>query len=137
MMAKYTASNIAAMIERKLSHNFGVTPNLASDELFYKACVLVLIEIMNERRAEFKKATDEQEAKTVYYMSMEFLMGRSLKNNLYNLELTDIMSKALAKFKVKLDKLYDLEPDAGLGNGGLGRLAACFNRRLSCNGLLH
>lgn len=133
-MAKYTATSIAAMIERKLSHNFGVTPNFASDELFYKACVLVLLEIMNERRAEFKKATEDQEAKTVYYMSMEFLMGRSLKNNLYNLELTEVMSKALAKFKVKLDKLYDFEPDAGLGNGGLGRLAACFLDGLSTGG---
>ena len=58
-------------------------------------------------------------------------MGRSLKNNLYNLDLTDTMAKALAKFKVKLDKLYDFEPDAGLGNGGLGRLAACFLDGLS------
>lgn len=133
-MAKYTASNLAAMIERKLSHNFGVTPELASDELFYKAAVLTLLEIMNERRAQFKKATNEQEAKTVYYMSMEFLMGRSLKNNLYNMDLTETMSKALAKFKVKLDKLYDFEPDAGLGNGGLGRLAACFLDSLSSGG---
>ena len=130
-MTKYTVSALSAMIERKLSHNFGVTPSQASDELFYKACVLVLLEIMNDRRAEFKKAADEQEAKTVYYLSMEFLMGRSLKNNLYNLDLTDTMAKALAKFKVKLDKLYDFEPDAGLGNGGLGRLAACFLDALS------
>ena len=133
-MAKITVSSLSAMIERKLSHNFGVSPELASDELFYKACVLVLIELMNERRAQFKKATDEQEAKTVYYMSMEFLMGRSLKNNLYNLDLTDTMQKALSKFKVKLDKLYDFEPDAGLGNGGLGRLAACFLDSLSSGG---
>lgn len=130
-MIKYTVTELTSMIERKLSHNFGVTPTQASDELFYKACVLVLLEIMNERRAEFKKSVDEQEAKTVYYLSMEFLMGRSLKNNLYNLDLTDTMSKALAKFKVKLDKLYDFEPDAGLGNGGLGRLAACFLDGLS------
>ena len=133
-MTKYTATSLANMIERKLSHNFGVTPEQASDELFYKASVLTLLEIMNERRAGFKKATDEQEAKTVYYMSMEFLMGRSLKNNLYNLELTETMGKALAKFKVKLDKLYDFEPDAGLGNGGLGRLAACFLDSLSSGG---
>ena len=130
-MAKYTISQLASMIERKLSHNFGVTPEQASDEIFYKATTLVLLDIMSERRAAFKKATDEQEAKTVYYLSMEFLMGRSLKNNLYNLELTETMSKALAKFKVKLDKLYELEPDAGLGNGGLGRLAACFLDSLS------
>ncbi len=130
-MTKYTVSALSSMIERKLSHNFGVTPSQASDELFYKACVLVLLEIMNDRRAEFKKSVDEQEAKTVYYLSMEFLMGRSLKNNLYNLDLTDTMAKALAKFKVKLDNLYYFEPDAGLGNGGLGRLAACFLDALS------
>ena len=130
-MAKYTITALSAMIERKLSHNFGVTPDQASDELFYKACVLCLLEIMSDRRAEFKKSTDEEEAKTVYYMSMEFLMGRSLKNTLFNLELTETMSKALAKFKVKLDRLYDFEPDAGLGNGGLGRLAACYLDALS------
>ncbi len=130
-MNKYTASQLASMLETKLSHNFGVTPEQASDEIFYKACVLVLLEIMGKRRANFRKATNEQEAKTVYYLSMEFLMGRSLKNTLYNLELTDTMQKALSKYKVKLDKLYDFEPDAGLGNGGLGRLAACFLDGLS------
>ena len=133
-MSKYTITALADMIEKKLSHNFGVAPSQASDELFYKACVLVLLEIMNERRAEFKVKTGEQQAKTVYYLSMEFLMGRSLKNNLFNLELTEKMEKALAKFKVKLDNLYDFEPDAGLGNGGLGRLAACFLDGLSTGG---
>ncbi len=134
MMKRYTATELANMIERKLSHNFGVSPKQASDEIFYKACVMVLLEIMGERKAEFKKKADEQEAKTVYYLSMEFLMGRSLKNNLYNLELTDAMEGALKKFKVKLENLYDFEPDAGLGNGGLGRLAACFLDGLSTGG---
>lgn len=134
MMKRYTATELANMIERKLSHNFGVTPKQASDEIFYKACVMVLLEIMGERKAEFKKKADEQEAKTVYYLSMEFLMGRSLKNNLYNLELTDAMEGALKKFKVKLENLYEFEPDAGLGNGGLGRLAACFLDGLSTGG---
>ena len=72
-MTKYTVTELTSMLERKLSHNFGVTPSQASDELFYKACVLVLLEIMTERRAEFKKSVDEQEAKTVYYLSMESL----------------------------------------------------------------
>ncbi len=134
MMKRYTATELANMIERKLSHNFGVTPKQASDEIFYKACVMVLLEIMGERKAEFKKKADEQEAKTVYYLSMEFLMGRSLKNNLYNLELTETMENALKKFKVKLENLYEFEPDAGLGNGGLGRLAACFLDGLSTGG---
>ena len=134
MMKRYTSTELANMIERKLSHNFGVSPKQASDEIFYKACVMVLLEIMGERKAEFKKQADEQESKTVYYLSMEFLMGRSLKNNLYNLELTDAMEGALKKFKVKLENLYEFEPDAGLGNGGLGRLAACFLDGLSTGG---
>ena len=130
-MAKITSAFLASAIEKKLSHNFGVTPEQASNELFYKAAVLSLLDIMNERRAEFKKERAEKEAKIVYYLSMEFLMGRSFKTNLYNLGLTDTMEKALKKFDVKLEKLYDFEPDAGLGNGGLGRLAACFLEALS------
>ncbi len=130
-MAKITPTSLAASIEKKLLHNFGVTPEQASDELFYKASVLCLLEIMNERRALAKKERAEKESKIVYYLSMEFLMGRSFKTNLYNLDLTSTMEKALKKFDVKLDKLYDFEPDAGLGNGGLGRLAACFLEALS------
>ena len=67
-------------------------------------------------------------------------MGRSLKNNLYNLDLTETFKKALESFDVSLDKLYEKEPDAGLGNGGLGRLAACYLdglARLSVNGLFY
>lgn len=125
-MNNYTVAKLKSEIERKLSHNFGVAPQQASDEIFYKACVLVIVDIMRECRAEFRERVDKAEAKTVYYLSMEFLMGRSLKNNLYNLGLTDTMRKALESYKVNLDSLYELEPDAGLGNGGLGRLAACF-----------
>lgn len=134
MSANYTITKLSDMLEKKLSHNFGVSPDQASDEIFYKACVLVLLDIMGERRAKFRDKVDEQGAKTVYYLSMEFLMGRSLKNTLYNLDLTETMRKALSKFKVNLDKLYDFEPDAGLGNGGLGRLAACFLDGLSTGG---
>ena len=130
-MAKITPSTLASLIEKKLLHNFGITPEQASNELFYKACVLSLLEIMNERRAASKAERAEKQAKIVYYMSMEFLMGRSFKTNLYNLDLTATMEKALKKFDVKLEKLYDFEPDAGLGNGGLGRLAACFLEALS------
>lgn len=133
-MPKYTSSVISDMIEKKLSHNFGVTPDKASDEIFYKACVLVLLDIMGERRSEFKKETNKAGAKRVYYLSMEFLMGRSFKNTLFNLDLTDAFKKALSKHNVKIDNLFELEPDAGLGNGGLGRLAACFLDALSSGG---
>lgn len=130
-MPKLTAKELAAQIERKLSHNFAVTAQNADDDLFYKACVLVLLDIMRERRTEFNKEAKKQKAKSVYYLSMEFLMGRSLKNTLYNLGLDGEMEKALKGMGVKLESLYELEPDAGLGNGGLGRLAACFLDGLS------
>ena len=131
MATEYTSKKIAELIERKLSHNFGVEPAQASDEFFYKATALVLLDILAERRTAFKRETAKQQAKTVYYLSMEFLMGRSLKNNLFNLNLENTVSEALKKFNVKLENLYELEPDAGLGNGGLGRLAACFLDALS------
>ena len=127
----YTSEELKNRITSTLSHNFGVSPEQASDELFYKATVLVLLGIMRERRTGFRKETEAKQAKMVYYLSMEFLMGRSLKNNLYNLELEDTMKEALSTFGVKLGQLYELEPDAGLGNGGLGRLAACFLDSLS------
>ena len=128
---KYTPKELKTRIAATLSHNFGVAPEQASDELFYKATVLVLLGIMRERRTGFRKETEKSGAKMVYYLSMEFLMGRSLKNNLYNLELEEDMKSALSSFGVKLSQLYELEPDAGLGNGGLGRLAACFLDSLS------
>ena len=122
---EYTSNELKNRIAATLSHNFGVSPEQASDDLFYKATVLVLLGIMRERRTGFRKETEAKQAKMVYYLSMEFLMGRSLKNNLYNLELEDTMKTALSDFGVKLSQLYELEPDAGLGNGGLGSLAAC------------
>ena len=132
-MKTYTEQELKSALEKKLSHNFGVTPQVASDELFYKASAGVLIDIMNERRTEFKKAAEKQDAKTVYYLSMEFLTGRNFKNTLYNLDLTEKFKKVLKSYGVKLESLYEFEPDAGLGNGGLGRLAACFLDALSSN----
>lgn len=130
----YTVKEIHELIGNKLKHNFGVLPDQASDELFYKATVLALLDIMRERRAGFKNEISKKESKMVYYLSMEFLMGRSLKNNIFNMGVTGVFEKALQKYGVKLDKLYELEPDAGLGNGGLGRLAACFLDGLTSGG---
>ncbi len=134
MMHKYTIKEMSELIETKLSHNFGVKPAQASDEFFYKACAMVLLDIMKDRRNSFKEEAAEADSKQVYYLSMEFLMGRSFKNTLYNLGLEKVMAQALEKFGVRLDRLYELEPDAGLGNGGLGRLAACFMDALSSGG---
>ena len=128
---EFSAKDLKKKIAASLSHNFGVSPEQASDEFFYKATVMVLLDIMRKRRSDFRHKSEKKQSKMVYYLSMEFLMGRSLKNNLYNLELEEPMAEALKEFGVKLSNLYELEPDAGLGNGGLGRLAACFLDSLS------
>lgn len=130
-MTKDEAKNL---ISAKLSHNFGITPDAADDASVYKAAVLVVRDIMRKRRKEVTDAATKQGAKHVYYLCMEFLMGRSLKNTLFNLGLTDAFKEALSDWGIKLDKIYDQEPDAGLGNGGLGRLAACFLDGLATGG---
>ncbi len=114
------------LIKGKLSRYFGVSPAEASKDQVYKAVVMVVRDILLEKRQQFHKKAKAKRAKRVYYLCMEFLMGRSLKNSLYNLGFTSVFEKAETSYGVKLDDLYELEPDAGLGNGGLGRLAACF-----------
>lgn len=110
----------------KLLTAFSVTPEQATNENFYEALALVLRDRMRASRIRYISETHKQQSKQVYYLCMEFLMGRSLKNTLFNMNLTDTVRAVLSEYKVKIDSLYELEPDAGLGNGGLGRLAACF-----------
>ncbi len=125
-MKKTTKAEVVSLIKSKLSHNFGVLPENATDEVYYQASAMVLKDIMNDIRTDFDKRAYEQGKKQICYMCMEFLLGRSFKNTLYNLGLESTFKSALKELGVKLDKLYELEPDAGLGNGGLGRLAACI-----------
>ncbi|MBQ7088963.1 MAG: glycogen/starch/alpha-glucan phosphorylase [Clostridia bacterium] len=122
-------------LEEKLQQNFSVEGKDATDANLYNALVLVLRDRMRRSRVEYIHKAHKQDAKQVYYMSMEFLMGRSLKNTLYNLNLTDDAAAILKGYGAKLDNLFELEPDAGLGNGGLGRLAACFLDGLAANGI--
>lgn len=110
----------------KLSRYFGVSLKEASKEQIYKAVVMTVRDILLEKRNSYHYKMKERRAKRVYYLCMEFLLGRSLKNNVYNLGIKEQLTKALKGTGVTLDELYELEPDAGLGNGGLGRLAACF-----------
>lgn len=123
---KLTPKQAEELILTKLSHNFGVSQKDATDEHYYKAVVLVVKDLLTSGYAEFSRKAVQQGKKTVYYLCMEFLMGRSLKNNLSNLGLEGTINTALKNLGVKLDNIYEQEPDAGLGNGGLGRLAACF-----------
>ena len=125
------ASEVKIKIEEKLSKYFGVTPSDASTDQMYKAVVMTILDILLEKKKQFNRKVKETKAKRIYYLCMEFLMGRSLKNNLYNLDLVESYKQVLNEYGLKLDDLYEHEPDAGLGNGGLGRLAACFLDALS------
>ncbi|MBP3330935.1 MAG: glycogen/starch/alpha-glucan phosphorylase [Clostridia bacterium] len=129
-----TKKQAQELITKNLSLYFGVTPEDATYEQFYKAVAMITREMMRDGRREFEAVADNANAKRVYYLSMEFLMGRSLKNTLYNLNLTKTFTSALKDFGIVIDKLYDCEPDAGLGNGGLGRLAACYLDGLATQG---
>lgn len=131
---KITVKEMADAIKEKLSSVFHVEPSEATNEDIYKAVAIVCREMMSKDYADFTAKVEKQEKKTVYYLCMEFLMGRSLKNNLYNMGLEDTVREALSGFDVTLDKIYEQEPDAGLGNGGLGRLAACFLDGLASQG---
>lgn len=126
MNYKMTVAQAKSSIKDKLSRNFGVSEQNASDEEFYKAVALILRDLMTSGRHEFMEQANKTQTKQIYYLCMEFLLGRSLKNTLFNLNLEDTFKKALSDMGVNLDNLYEQEPDAGLGNGGLGRLAACF-----------
>ena len=110
----------------KLAGYFGVAPEEADEGQIYKSVVLVARDILIKKRAAFHEARKKSAAKRVYYMCMEFLVGRSLKNNLCNLGIESVVKQVLDDFGFNLDSVYEREPDPGLGNGGLGRLAACF-----------
>lgn len=125
-MNKLTEQEAQRLITGKLSRYFGVIPQEATRDQIYRAVVMSVRDIMAEKHQKFHLRTKNAKAKRVYYLCMEFLMGRSLKNSVYNLGIYDALSGALKGFKVSLEDLYEEEPDAGLGNGGLGRLAACF-----------
>ena len=133
-MANITEKEAVSLIKAKLSKYFGVSPKEANKEQVYKAVALCVRDMLLEKRSAFNKKYREKGGKRVYYLCMEFLLGQSLKNNTYNLSIQDSFDAALkSEFNCSLEELYTLEPDAGLGNGGLGRLAACFMDALASN----
>ena len=125
------ANEVKEQIEGILQRHFGCTAVEASRDQMYKAAAIAVRNLLSEKRSLYKKKVNAAGGKRVYYMCMEFLLGRSLKTNLNNLGLADAYKKALGDLGYDLDDLYECEPDAGLGNGGLGRLAACFMDSLS------
>lgn len=115
----------------KLSRYFGMSPAEAGEEQIYKATVLTVRDILAQKNRAFSERVKAGEQKRVYYICLEFLVGRSLRLNLNNLGLEQAYREALADLGFDLDAIYEKEPDPGLGNGGLGRLAACFMDSLS------
>ena len=125
-MAKVTTKTLEEALEAKLRLNFGCTVAEATDAQMMKACALVLRDMMAIREVETKQDIRRKEKRQVHYMSLEFLMGRSLMKNAYNLEILPQLREALENLGFKAADIFELEPDAALGNGGLGRLAACY-----------
>ena len=130
-MEKITAKEVREIVDNKCQRYFGKTVENASKHQIYRAICYLVRDLLTEERLDFKRKRVQQETKQVYYMSMEFLLGRSLKNHLFNMGLTDVFAEACKSLGVTLEEIEELEPDAGLGNGGLGRLAAAYMESLT------
>lgn len=114
------------LLENELLNNFGCHIGEASHQQMYKTLCTVVRDLLAHERKAFQDDYTAKEQKQVYYMSMEFLVGTSLHNNLFNMGLEDKAASILADAGIDIHELYEMEPDAGLGNGGLGRLASCY-----------
>ena len=110
----------------KVSRHFGKTMDDATPKMVYAACALTARDQIMSKWALSHKQVKEEGSKKLYYLSFEFLMGRLLATNVLNLMQTKTYTKALKALGYDINEVAELENDAGLGNGGLGRLAACF-----------
>ncbi|MGN0613051.1 MAG: glycogen/starch/alpha-glucan phosphorylase [Porcipelethomonas sp.] len=126
MAEKPDVKKIKEKFIEKLQLQFNVAPDEASDQQIYQALSSIIVDTLKKKRQKFINKVHSDGKKQVYYLSMEFLMGRSLKTSLYNLEIAKDIEDMLAEYDITLDNIFECEPDAGLGNGGLGRLAACY-----------
>ena len=132
MTSQISRDEIRSAIADKLCAHFGVSPDRATDAQVFQASAIVIRELMSR----FLATEDPHRAeKEVHYMSMEFLMGRSLMKNAYNLGLGEALTGALEDLGFNASDIFEAEPDAGLGNGGLGRLAACYMDSMATLGL--
>jgi len=121
-----TVDGFVAEFLQNLNLERGVTLTASSPNDRYVALAYTVRDYLIARWLEDRRHLRETQAKTVCYLSAEYLLGRQLENNLLATDLTDIATEALAQCGIDLDELRDLEVEPGLGNGGLGRLAACF-----------
>nr|WP_162304019.1 glycogen/starch/alpha-glucan phosphorylase [Sinorhizobium medicae] len=119
-------SQLAVEILERLKYRIGKDPKVAKPHDWLTAAILVARDRITDKWMDSTRKTYSTGAKRVYYMSLEFLIGRMMRDAMTNLGLMDEMRDALASLGVDIDVIAALEPDAALGNGGLGRLAACF-----------
>ncbi|MGN0975406.1 MAG: glycogen/starch/alpha-glucan phosphorylase, partial [Gemmiger sp.] len=125
-MLKYTKKEFEKLLQDRLTSECAVDLSVASDQQIYRCLAMITRQIMSDRQKQFQAKTFGEGHKQVYYLCMEFLMGRSLRSSLFNLGLNEVAEAVLADAGIKIENIYEQEPDAGLGNGGLGRLAACY-----------
>ena len=125
-MHNYTKTELTNLITGKLRRNFGRDVDEATVPQMFKACAMVLRDIMSAHELETEDRVKDSHARQVHYLSLEFLMGRSLMKNAYNLGVLEPLTQAIESLGFSAADLFEAEPDAGLGNGGLGRLAACY-----------
>ncbi|MGN0789401.1 MAG: glycogen/starch/alpha-glucan family phosphorylase, partial [Christensenellales bacterium] len=130
-MEKVSFNDFDKQVSQKCEVYFGKTIENCSKTQLYRAICMTVRDYLTEKRLKFKQNRIKQETKQVYYMSMEFLLGRSLKNHLYNLGMTGVVEELCKKYGTTIEDIYAIEPDAGLGNGGLGRLAAAYMESLT------
>jgi glycogen phosphorylase len=115
-----------SLIEHHIRFTLAKRRTELSKHDWYRATAMVVRDMLIERMLATRATFDRKDAKKLYYLSLEFLIGRSLENNLFNLGILDFCGEYLAENGMDMFPLFDEEPDAALGNGGLGRLAACF-----------
>ncbi|AJY44592.1 glycogen/starch/alpha-glucan phosphorylase [Martelella endophytica] len=120
------AEHLASSIIEKLTYQVGKNSIVAQPHDWLRAIILAIRDRIIDNWMESTTRTYEAGSKRVYYLSLEFLIGRLLRDSISNLELVDQINEAMGKLGVDLAEIAQLEPDAALGNGGLGRLAACF-----------
>ena len=132
---KYTKREFEKLLKDKLMGECNVTIDAASADQIYRCLAMITRQIMSDRQKQFQSKVLGEGKKQVYYLCMEFLMGRSLRTSLFNLGLNEVAESVLADADVKIDTIYEQEPDAGLGNGGLGRLAACYLDGMATDGI--
>ena len=121
-------------VKENVKNLYRKTLDEASQQEIFQAVSYTVKDVIIDDWLATQKAFDKQDPKMVYYMSMEFLMGRPLGNNMINLKMYKEVKEALEEIGLNLDEIEDQEPDPALGNGGLGRLAACFMESLATLG---